>query len=347
MWIPDHLTCLLRNVYTGQEARVKTGHGTLDCFQIGEGVWQDCLLSLCLFNVYVEYTMWNAGLDESQAGNKIADRNTSNLRYADNTTLMPESEEELKSLLLRVKEESEKAGLKLNFQKTKIMAFNPTTSWQIDREKVEAVTDFPFLDSKITVDSDCSCKSKRRSLLGRKVITNLDSILKNRHHFTDKCPYSQNYGFSSSHVWMWELDHKEGWTPKNRCFWIVLEKTLESSSDSKEINPVNPKGNQPWIFFGRTYSEADTPILWPHAKNRLIGRNPDAGKDWGQEKKGETEDEMVGWHHRCNGHESEQTLGGKDREAWCAAIHGVTKSQTRLSDWTTTTKSIINLQNCF
>ena len=127
---------------------------------------------------------------------------TASLRYADDTTLMAESEEELKRLLMKVKEESEKAGLKLNFQKTKIMAFNPTTSWQIDREKVEAVTDFPFLDSKITVDSDCSCKSKRRSLLGRKVMTNLDSILKNRHHFTDKCPYSQNYGFSSSHVWM-------------------------------------------------------------------------------------------------------------------------------------------------
>ena len=127
---------------------------------------------------------------------------------------------------MRVKEESEKAGLKLNFQKTKIMAFNPTTSWQIDREKVEAVTDFPFLDSKITVDSDCSCKSKRRSLLGRKVMTNLDSILKNRHHFTDKCPYSQNYGFSSSHVWTWELDHKEGWALKNGCLQIVILKTL-------------------------------------------------------------------------------------------------------------------------
>ena len=125
----NHFTCLLRNVYAGQEARVKTGHGTLDRFQIGEGVWRGCLLSLCLFNSYAEYIMWNAGLDESQAGNKIADRNTSNLRYADDTTLMSESEEELKSLLLRVKEESEKAGLKLNFQKTKIMAFSPTTSW--------------------------------------------------------------------------------------------------------------------------------------------------------------------------------------------------------------------------
>ena len=115
---------------------------------------------------------------------------------------MPESEEELKSLLLRVKEESEKAGLKLSFQKTKIIAFGTTTSWQIDGEKLEAVTDFPFLDSKITVDSDCSPKSKRRSLLGRKVMTNLDSILKNRHHFTDKCLYSQNHSFSGSHVWM-------------------------------------------------------------------------------------------------------------------------------------------------
>ena len=200
---------------------------------------------------------------------------------------MPESEDELKSLLFRVKEESEKARLKLSFQKTKIIAFGPTTSWQIDGEKLEAVTDFPFLDSKITVDSDCSHKSKRCSLLGRKVMTNLDSRLKKRHHFTDKCLYSQNYSFSSSHVWIWELDHKEGWTPKNWWFWIVLEKTLESSLDSKDINPVNPKGNQPWIFTGRTDVEAEVPKLWPlDVKSWLLRKDPDAGKNWRQKEKG-------------------------------------------------------------
>ena len=144
MGIPDHLTCLLRNLYTGQEATVRTGHGTTDWFQIGKGVRQGCILSPCLFNWYAEYIMRNTGLEEAQAGIKIAGRNINNLRYADDTTLMPESEEELKSLLMRVKEESEKVGLKLNSQKTKIMASGPITSWEIDGETVEAVSDFIF-----------------------------------------------------------------------------------------------------------------------------------------------------------------------------------------------------------
>ena len=134
--IPDHLTCLLRNLYAGQEATVRTGHGTTDWFQIGKGVCQGCILSLCLFNLYAEYIMRNAGLDEAQTGIKIAGRNINNLRYADDTTLMAESEE-LKSLLMKVKEESEKAGSKLNIQKTKIMASSPVTSWQIDGETVQ------------------------------------------------------------------------------------------------------------------------------------------------------------------------------------------------------------------
>ena len=155
--------------------------------------------------------MGNAGLEEAQAGIKIAGRNFNNLRYADDTTLMVESEEELKSLLMKAKEESEKVGLKLNIQKTKIMASGPTTSWQIDRETVETVTDFIFLGSKITADNDSSHKIKRSLLLGKKSMTNLDSVLKKqRYHFTNKGPYSQSYGFSSSHVWMGELDHKEG-----------------------------------------------------------------------------------------------------------------------------------------
>uniref|UniRef100_A0A8B9WBF5 RNA-directed DNA polymerase n=1 Tax=Bos mutus grunniens TaxID=30521 RepID=A0A8B9WBF5_BOSMU len=177
MGIPDHLICLLRNLYAGQEATVRTGHGTTDWFQIGKGVYQGCILSRCLFNLYAEYIMKNAGLEEAQAGIRIAGRNINNLRYADDTTLMAESEEELKSLLMKVKEESEKVGLKLHIQKTKIMASGPITSWEIEGE---TVSDFIFGGSKITADGDCSHEIKRRLLLGRKVMTNLDSIFKSR-----------------------------------------------------------------------------------------------------------------------------------------------------------------------
>ena len=178
MGIPDHLTCLLRNQYAGQEATVRTGHGTTDSFQIGKGVCQGCILSPCLFNFYAEYIMRNTGLEEKQARIKIAGRNINHLRYADDTTLMAESEEEPKSLLMEVKEESEKVGLKLNIQKMKIMASGPITSWEIDRETVETVSDFILGGSKITADGDCSHKINRRLLLGRKIMTNLDSIFK-------------------------------------------------------------------------------------------------------------------------------------------------------------------------
>ena len=180
MGISDHLTCLLRNLYAGQEATFRTGHGTTDWFQIGKGVCQGCILSPCLFNLYAECIMRNAGLEEAQAGIKIAGRNSNNHRYADDTTLMAESEEELKSLLMKMKVESEKVGLKLNIQKTKIMASGPTTSWEIDGEAVETLSDFIFLGSKITAEGDCSHEIKRRLLLGRKVMTNLDSIFKSR-----------------------------------------------------------------------------------------------------------------------------------------------------------------------
>ena len=155
-------------------------HGTVDWFHIGKGVRQGCVLSPCLFNLYAEYIMRNAGLEEAQAGIKIAGKNISHLRYADDTTLMAESEDELKSLLMKVKEESKKVVLMLNIQKTKIMASGPITSWQIDGETVETVADFIFLGSKITADGDCSHEIKRRLLLGRKGMTNLDSILKSR-----------------------------------------------------------------------------------------------------------------------------------------------------------------------
>ena len=162
-------------------------------------------------------------------------------------------------------------------------------------------------------------------------------IKKQRHHFANKGPSSQGYGFSSVHVWLWKLDYKESWVPKNWCFWaVVLEKTLESPLDCKEIQPVHPKGDQSWAFIGRTDFEAETPILWPpDVKSWLIWKDSDAGKDWGQEDKGTTEDETVGWHHQCSGHGFGWTPGFlMDRKAWPAVVHGVTKSWTWLSDWT-------------
>ena len=199
----DHLTCLLKNLYAGQEATARTGHGTTDWFQIGKGVHQDCILSPCLFNLNVEYIMRNAGLEEAQAGIMIARRNFNNLRYADDTTFMAESEEELKSLLMTVKEESEKVALKLNIQKTKIMASSPITSWQIDGETMKRVADFILGGSKITADGDCSHEIKRCILLGRKVMTKLDSVLKSREiALSIKVHLVKAIVFFGSHVWM-------------------------------------------------------------------------------------------------------------------------------------------------
>ena len=189
---------------------------------------------------------------------------------------------------MKVKEESKKIGLKLNIQKM-TMASGPIISWQIGRETVETVTDFIFLGSKITANDDCSHEIKRCLFLGRKAMTNLDSIFKSRErYFANKGPSSQGYGFSSGHVQMWELDHKESWALKNWCFWtVLLQKTLESPLDCKKIQLVHPKGDQSWMFIGRTDVEAETPILWPlAAKKWLIWKDPDAGKDWGQRRRG-------------------------------------------------------------
>ena len=173
------------------------------------------------------------------------------------------------------------------------------------------MTGFIFLSSKITVDGDCNCEIKRHLLLGRKAMTNLDCVLKSRDiTLPTKVCIVKAVVFPNSHVWLWELDYKEGWAPKNWCFQtVVLEKTLQSSLDSKEIRPVNPKEKQPWISIGRTDAEAEAPIFWsPDAKSQLIGKDPDSGKHWRQEEKRAMEDEMVGWHHWHNGHEFEKTL---------------------------------------
>ena len=202
---------------------------------------------------------------------------------------------------------------------------------------METVADFIFLGSKITADGDCSHEIKRCLLIGREAMTNLDSILKSQ-DITDKGLSSQSCGFPSSHIWMWELDDKKSWVLNNWCFWtVVLGKTLESPLDIKEIKLVHPKGNQSWLFIGRT--DAEAPVLWPpDAKNWLLGKDPDAGKDWRREEKGTTEDEMVGWHHQLNEHElSKLWEMVKDRKAWHAAVHEVAKSWTWLSGWTATT----------
>ena len=241
---------------------------------------------------------------------------------------------------MKVKEESEKVGLKLNIQKTKNMASGPITSWQIDGETVETVSDFIFLGSKITADGDCSQEIKKMLTPWKESYEQpRQHIKKQRHYFVNTGPSSQGYGFSSSHVWMWELDHKESWVPKNWCFWaVVLEKTLESLLDCKEIQPVHPKGDQSWVFIGRTDVEAETPILWPpDVKSWFIWKDPDAGKDWGQEEKGMTEDEMVGWRHRLNRHKFGWTLGAGDGQGGlaCCSSQDCKESDTNeLLNWT-------------
>ena len=240
---------------------------------------------------------------------------------------------------MKVKEESEKSGLKLNIKKIKIIASGPITSWQTDWETMETVTDFISGGSKITADGDCSHEIRRPLLLGRKVIFNLDSILKSRDITLPTKVHLVKTTVYPVIMYGCEFDYKESWVQKNWCFWtVVLEKTLESPLDCKEIKSVHPKGNQSWIFIGRTDAKAETPILWlPDVKSWPLGKDPDAGKDWRQKKKGMTEDEMVGWHHRLDGHEFEQGPGvgnGQGSLACCSPWGCKESDMTEWLNWT-------------
>ena len=233
--------------------------------------------------------------------------------------------------------------LKLSIQKMKIKASSPITSWQVDGEITATVRDFIFLGSKTTENSNCIHEIKMLAPW-EKAMTNLDSILKSRDiTLQTKVHLVKAMVFPVVVLWMWELDYKESWVSKNWCFWAVLsEKTVESPLDCKKIQPVNPKGNQSWIFTWRSDIEAETPIFWPpDGKNWLIGKDPDAGKDWRQEEKGRTEDEIVGWHHRMNGYDFEQAQKlVMDREAWCALVLGLQRVR---HNWVTELNWIILL----
>ena len=261
MGISNHLTCLLRNLYAGQEATVRTGHGTTDWFQIGKGECQGCILSPCLFNLHAEYIMRNARLDEAQAGIKIAKEisRTSDMqmtpplwqKWRGTKEPLDESErEEWESWLKTQHSENEDHG-------------NQSHHFMANRWGNSVRLYFWGLQNH--------CRwwlqpwnSKTLAPWKRSYDQARQHAKKQRHYFADKSPSSQNYSFSSSRVWMWELDYKESYSPKNWCFWtVVLEKTLESPLDCKEIQPVHPKWNQSWVFIGRTDAEAETLILWP------------------------------------------------------------------------------------
>ena len=279
--------------------------------------------------------MQNARLDEAQAGIKIARRNINNLRYADDTTLMAESEEKLKSL-----DESEggewKSWLKNQHSENwdhgilshQFMANRQGENGNTGRLYFLGLQNYcrwwlQIWNLKMLAPWKKSYDQHRQHIKNQ------------RHHFANKGSFTQSYDFSSSYVWMWKLVHKESWTPKNWCFWtVVLEKTLESLLDSKDIKSVNPKGNQPWIFIGRTDAEVETPIFWPpDAKNWFIEKGLDAGKDWRQEEKWMTQDKMVGYHYWLDGHEFEHSLGVGNGQGRLVCCNPWSCKESDMNEW--------------
>ena len=336
MGIPDNVICLLRNLYAGQEATVRTGHGKTDWFQIGEGVCQGCILPPCLFILNAEYIMRNTGLDEVQAGIKIAGRNINNLSYADDTALMAEGEE-LKSLLMKMKEESEKIGLKLNVQETNIMASGAITSWQIDGKTVETMADFIFWGSKISADGDCNHEIKRGLVLGRKFMINLDSILKSR-----DITLSTKFHLVKAMVFSVVMYEYESWTIKKAecrqidpfemwCWRRLLRVPWTARRSNKSIlKEINPEYSLERMmlkmklqYFGH--------LMW---RTDLLEKTPVMGKIEGKRRRGWQKMRLLdGITDSMDMSLSKLQELVIHRKALFAVVHG-SQSQPRLNDWT-------------